>query len=224
VAFTRDSEARVVLSRVGEWVRRRREAPPEHGRRQADRTPNRGWTPVAAIALTVALLDWSTKARVASALPVGRMEVVWEGRVALWHVKNPAMVLGLFGDLPLGARQAIAGLLAVVGATLLLEVLTRSQRLLPHRRPWAWLFVGLVSGGMLGNLGERAVHWGITDFLSIGWCGLWLPPGNLADLAILASIPISLLVIAFELEARALRRRDARDGAEGLAAPRPLGG
>ena len=33
----------------------------------------------------------------------------------------------------------------------------------------------------------------------------WLPPGNLADLSIILSLPISFAVLAFEMEARALR-------------------
>lgn len=175
-------------------------------RRLTDLEPNRGWVPIAAVAISIALVDWTTKAWVASRVPLGDMWVVLDGRLALWHVKNPAMILGLFGELPLASRQAIAAMLAIVGVTLLVEVVTRSQRLLPHRQPWAWAFVGLVFGGMLGNLGERALFWGITDFLSIGWAGLWLPPGNVADLAIFLSIPVSAVVIVFELEARARRR------------------
>src|SRR5690606_30357944 len=128
-----------------------------------------------------------------------------------WHVRNPALVLGLFGDLSLGNRMVIAVLLAMAGMILVVEVLSRSQRLLPNRRPWAWVFVGLLLGGMLGNLGERAVHWWVTDYLSFRWGDLWLPPGNVADLAIMLSLPISILVIAFEIEARAKR------GTEGLA-------
>jgi lipoprotein signal peptidase len=121
------------------------------------------------------------------------------------------MILGLFGNLPLIWRQVIAVLLAVVGLTLLRQVLTRAHRLLPRRRPWAWAFAGLVLGGMLGNLGERALHWGVTDFLSFRYGRIWLPPGNVADLAIFLSIPISGLFIAFEIEARSMRSSSGGD-------------
>jgi lipoprotein signal peptidase len=176
------------------------------GRRRTDHEKNRGWVPAVAIALVVATLDWTTKALVARSVAIDEMVVVWEGRLALWHVKNPAMILGLYGNLPLGSRKLIAVASAIVAAVLLLEVVGRGHRLPPHRRKWAWLFVGLSSGGMLGNLGERAWHWGVTDFLSFAWGDLWLPPGNVADLAIFLSIPLALLVIVFELEARAQRR------------------
>lgn len=178
---------------------------PEFGRRRTDHEPHRGWRPALLIAVAIGLADWATKAYVASRVPLGDMEILIADRVALWHVRNPAMVLGLFGDLPLTNRIIIAVLLAIGGVVLLFEVLSRSMRLLPKRRPWAWLFVGLLSGGMLGNLGERALHWWVTDFLSFRWGSLWLPPGNVADLSIIASIPISFLVIGFEIEARAQR-------------------
>lgn len=192
---------------IGAWT-----AGPMPNRRSTDREPRRGWIPILFIAVGVAAFDWITKALDAASVPVDTIVVVVEDRLALWHVKNPAMILGLFGDLSLGMRQILAAMLAIVAATLLLEVATRSHRLLPHRRGWAWLFVGLVLGGMIGNIGERILHWGITDFLAIGWRGIWLPPGNVADLAIFMSIPIAPLIIAFEIEARSRRSRPAPGG------------
>lgn len=182
------------------------------GRRSTDRERLRGWIPSAVLALSVAFLDWGVKWWVAQTLPLGSHEVVLGGRVALWHVRNDAMILGLYGDLPLESRQAIAAMAAVLGTVLLLEVLVRGHRLPRSKRPWAWTFVGLAAGGMLGNLGERAVHWGVTDYLSLRWNHLWLPPGNIADIAIFLSVPVAALVIVFELQAR-MRRADRRENA-----------
>lgn len=191
-------------------------------RRRTDRERRRGWKPILLLAAAVALLDWLTKAIVVATIPVDEIVVLIEDRLALWHVKNPAMILGLFGDLPLSYRKVLAGTLAVVGITLLVEVVTRAHRLLPNRRPWAWTFVALVLGGMLGNIGERVFHWGITDFIAIGWNGIWLPPGNIADLAIFLSIPVAPFVIIFEIEARSRRSRpgvkpSVPDGADATA-------
>ncbi len=202
------------LQRMGSFVHRSftgRTPVPAPRRRSTDHEPHRGWKPILLIAAGVALLDWLTKAVIVATIPLNGILVVVDDRFALWHVKNPAMILGLFGDLPLRYRQILAALLAIAGVTLLLQVVTRAQRLLPHRRPWAWAFVGLVLGGMLGNVGERAFFWGITDFISFGWAGIWLPPGNIADLAIFLSIPIALLVIVFEVEARSRRSRQPAD-------------
>lgn len=181
------------------------------GRRSTDREPNRGWTPTLAIIVAVAFLDWSTKALVTATIPRGTLVEVWDGRLALWHVRNPAMILGLWGDLPLASRKVIAVLAAVAVVLLLGEILSRGHRLPRRHRPWAWVFIGFACGGMLGNLGERAVHWGVTDFLSIGWGGIWLPPGNVADIALFLSIPLAAVVSGFELRARA--RRGSADAA-----------
>lgn len=181
------------------------------GRRITDREPQRGWVPAGLIALTIALLDWGVKWWVSQTLPLHGFRVLWEDRIALIYVRNDAMILGLYGDLPLQSRQAIAAMCGVLGALLLFEVTSRGHRLSPPRRKWAWLFVGLASGGMLGNLGERVVHWGVTDYLSFRWNDLWLPPGNIADLAIFASIPVAFVVIYFELEAR-MQRSEAGPG------------
>jgi len=201
------------LRRLDRHMRLERRAARGGGRRRTDREPNRGWVPAAVIALGIALSDWTVKWLVIGRIPLGELVEVWDGRVALWHIRNEAMILGLYGNLPLGARKLIAVAAAVVGVVLLLEVVSKGHRLQPRRRPWAWLFVGLAFGGMLGNLGERAVHWGVTDYLSFRWGDFWLPPGNVADLALFLSLPVALVVIGFELEARMLREPE----------PAPLG-
>jgi lipoprotein signal peptidase len=58
---------------------------------------------------------------------------------------------------------------------------------------------------MLGNLGERVVHWGVTDFISFRWGDYWLPPGNVADLALFLAMPLAVLVILFEFIGRSRR-------------------
>ncbi|HYJ81183.1 MAG TPA: signal peptidase II [Longimicrobiaceae bacterium] len=184
-------------------VRRPEDAP---GRRASDAQPMRGWGPAAAIAAGVALLDWAVKIAVSSSMEIGEFRQVIEGRVALWHVRNPAMVLGLWENFPLEVRKLIAVAAALVGTLVLLQVMGRGQRFPRHQRGWAWLFVGLVLGGMLGNLGERALHWGVTDYLSIRWGNYWMPPGNVADVALFLSFPLALPVIVFELLGRAQRR------------------
>ena len=153
----------------------------------------------------------------------GRLEElrVISDRIALWHVKNPALVLGLHGDVPVVVRKVMVSIYATIAVLLLIAVLTRGHRLLPHRRKWAWLFLGMVAGGMMGNLGERVLHWGVTDFLSFRWGDIWLPPGNVADLSIILAMPVAMFVLLFELEARALRRVTAQETAAAeLAATR----
>lgn len=187
-------------------ARRRR---PPYVRRQSDHEPNYGLAPVILIAVVVAVVDWAAKAIVIATVPLGAFVEVWEGTLALWHVRNPAMILGLWESLPLESRKIIAtgaGLLAVL---LMVEIVDHGHRLPPLQRFCVWLFAGLAFGGMLGNLGERLIHWGVTDYLSVRWGEYWLPPGNVADLALFLSAPLSIPVIIFELAARAKRKTSA---------------
>jgi signal peptidase II len=184
------------------------------GRREADQEPVAGWLPTLGVGLAVALLDWLSKAFINLFLPQSSFVELLPGSLAFWHVRNPAMILGLYGDLPLGTRKLIAVAAALSTIALMLQVIACGHRLPRHQRPVAWLFVGLVLGGMLGNLGERLVHWGVTDFISIGWAGSWLPPGNVADLALFAAVPLALVVTGLELLARTQRRPGSAGPAE----------
>jgi signal peptidase II len=175
------------------------------GRRSTDREPVQGWIPPTLIALGVALIDWTTKLLVALTIPMDDLREVIPGRLAFWHVRNPAMVLGLWQNFPLATRKVIAVVAAVLGAVVLLQIIGRGHRFPRSHRGWAWLFVGLVLGGMLGNLGERVVHWGVTDFISFRWGDYWLPPGNLADLALFLSMPLCIPVVLFEFWGRSRR-------------------
>jgi signal peptidase II len=175
------------------------------GRREADHAPLRGLRPIAVIAICIALADWASKLAVTLTIPLEALHEVVPGRLAFWHVRNPAMVLGLWENFPLGTRKVIAILAAVLGSLVLVQILGRGQRFPRHQRAWAWVFVGLVLGGMMGNLGERVLHWWVTDFISLRYGEYWLPPGNLADLALFLSMPLSIPVMAFELMGRSRR-------------------
>jgi len=185
------------------------------GRRKSDREPMRGWIPTVIIALGVALLDWTAKFLIAMNIPLDELREVIPGKLAFWHVRNPAMVLGLWDNFPIATRKVIAIVAAVLGGIVLLQILGRGHRFPRQHRAWAWVFIGLVLGGMLGNLGERVVHWGVTDYISFRWGDYWLPPGNIADIALFLSMPLSIPVIVFEMIGRSKRGKVPR--------PEPLG-
>ena len=191
---------------LADYTHRREPPPLPFGRRSSDREPRRGRIPVVATVLAVAALDWTTKLLVSGLVPAEALVPVWPGRLALWHVANPAMILGLHGDLPLLSRQVITILAALLAAALFVEVVERGHRLPRDRQPVAWLCIGLAFGGMLGNFGERLLYWRVTDFLSLNVASVWLPPTNVADIALVASLPLSVLVIRYELDARRQRR------------------
>lgn len=193
------------LRRMMGFRRRAARGDESPGRRASDREPVRGWRPALAVAALIALMDWGTKAAVAASMELESFREVIPGRLAFWHVRNEAMILGLYGNLPLGARKGIALVAAVVAALVILQIIGRGHRLPGAQRTYASLFVGVALGGMMGNLGERVIHWGVTDFISLHWAPYWLPPGNVADIALFLSIPMAVPVIVFELMGRARR-------------------
>jgi lipoprotein signal peptidase len=179
--------------------------PETYGRRSTDRLPRTGWIPVLATLVAIASADWATKLLVQGFVPLGSFVPVWPGRVGLWHIANPAMILGLHGDLPLLSRQVITILASALALVVLFDVVDRGHRLPQPRQRTVWLCCGLAFGGMLGNFGERLL-WRVTDFLSLRFGAIWLPPTNVADLAMFASLPLSAMVIRYEMEARRQRR------------------
>lgn len=197
---------RFVLRLMGE--RRTTHRPgASRGRRASDQQPMHGWRPAFRLALGVALVDWIVKFAITSTMPIGDFREVVPGAVAFWHVRNPAMILGLWQNLPLGGRKTLALVAALLAVLVLVQIVGRAHRLARNHQRWAWLFVGLICGGMLGNLGERVIHWGVTDYLSFRWGEYWLPPGNVADIALFLSIPLAIPVIVFEIMGRRRRGR-----------------
>jgi signal peptidase II len=68
--------------------------------------------------------------------------------------------------------------------------------------PWLWLPVGLLLGGALGNLADRARQGAVIDFIDpVAW-----PAFNVAD----ACIVIGVFALLFVVEGRQrLARREA---------------
>lgn len=112
----------------------------------------------------------------------------------LANTRNSGVAFGLAGDVsPVLIGVAIALLVA------LLAFLSLRR----NASPLAWLPAGLLVGGALGNLIDRARDGAVTDFIDLP---MW-PTFNLADVAIV--IGVGLLVLLPELDARAKRKRDA---------------
>ena len=60
-------------------------------------------------------------------------------------------------------------------------------------RPLLWLPVGMILGGAIGNLADRARVGAVIDFID----PMWWPAFNLAD----ASIVLGVLVLLYAIEA-----------------------
>jgi len=135
----------------------------------------RAWRLALALCGLVVLLDQATKAIVeANLVPGEHVDVV--GPLRLTDSHNTGVAFGLAG----GSGAGIV-LLTLAALGLILVLFARE----PDRRTM-WVAVGLLAGGALGNLADRARVDAVTDFIDLpAW-----PPFNVADIAITAGVAL----------------------------------
>ena len=138
------------------------------------------WGRVALVVLGVGVLDQVSKAIVIAELDRGDRRDLFAA-IDLVHVRNKGIAFGLFD----------AGGTTLTVITLAALALLLVYFALHATRPWLWLPTGLLLGGALGNLIDRAREGAVTDFLDLP---LW-PAFNVADVAITLGVITLLLAL-----------------------------
>lgn len=134
---------------------------------------------LAALAVTVAL-DQGTKALVTSSIERGDSINVFFG-VDLTNVRNTGVAFGAFAGA--GTPIVVASSLALAGLLVYFALHAATA--------WLWLPVGMVIGGAIANLADRAREGAVIDFIDpVAW-----PAFNLADAAIVLGVLGLLYVI-----------------------------
>jgi signal peptidase II len=134
---------------------------------------------VAVAGLTVGV-DQVTKAIAVASLDRHEQVNVFLG-LDMTYVRNEGVA---FGALSGGGAVLVAAIVLALGGLLTYFVLNSGVRLL-------WLPVGLILGGALGNLADRAREGAVIDFIDpIAW-----PAFNVADAAIVVGV-LALLYVA----------------------------
>jgi signal peptidase II len=139
--------------------------------------------PAAALATAglVVAVDQATKQLAATNIVPGDQVAVIPG-LDLTSTRNTGVAFGALE----GGGLVVA---ILIGASLALLV---AYFVANRNRPWLWLPVGMLLGGALGNLADRAREGAVIDFIDpIAW-----PAFNLAD----ASIVIGVLALLWVLE------------------------
>jgi len=145
---------------------------------------------LAAVALMIA--DQWSKAWIVAHFDLYEAKAVSVNFFHIVHIRNTGVAFGLLSNLnpkwvnPLlivATVFAIAGVLAYI-------------YLLPHRGP-APFGLGLILGGALGNLIDRARFGYVVDFLDVHWHHHHWPAFNGADIGITAGVILLLLDILF---------------------------
>jgi signal peptidase II len=134
---------------------------------------------IAAAGLVVAI-DQATKQLADSSIERGDSVNVFFG-LDLTNTRNTGVAFGALE----GAGLIVAVLIGLSLALLIGYFLVNRQM------PWLWLPVGLLLGGALGNLADRAREGAVIDFIDpVAW-----PAFNVADTCIVAGVLMLLWVV-----------------------------
>ena len=155
---------------------------------------------VLCLATAVVVLDQATKHVALARLSPGVPVPVFDGWLALTLVMNPGLAFGLLGGLPAAWRWIVVALSLAALAVLVRVAL----RVLPTGGRMGLVAIGLIFGGAVGNLIDRARFGAVVDFVDVHWRGYHWPAFNVADSAI--TVGVALLAL------RLLGDRDPHSG------------
>jgi len=133
------------------------------------------------ITMLVTLLDQWTKLWVIGSFGLGESRPVIEGFFHFTYVRNPGAAWGMFGNHNIALTFLSIIMLAV------LAIFRRSflSDTLDHR-----IALGLMAGGIIGNLIDRIKYGYVVDFLDVHLGFYHWPVFNIADAAICVGVGI----------------------------------
>ena len=140
----------------------------------------RAWRLAGLVAAAVVLLDQVTKQAIVTSVVRGSHTNVFLG-IDITYVRNNGVAFGALA----GGGVLITVLTLVALACLVGYFTWRAAT------PWLWLPTGIIAGGALGNLADRARDGAVIDFIDPV---LW-PAFNLADRGIVLGILGLLYVV-----------------------------
>lgn len=140
--------------------------------------------PAGLLGASVALLDQTTKAVALDRLSGNRSIEVFPDFFRLTLVVNTGAAWGLFRD---------KGLWLTLLAIAALVTLIVARRHFTATGPLPRIALGLLCGGILGNLTDRLARGHVVDFLSFHFRGFEWPAFNIADSAICVGVGLYVL-------------------------------
>ena len=140
------------------------------------------------VALGIILLDQASKEWVRHAFALHESVPVVPGFFHLTYIRNTGAAWGMFSG-----QNLVLALLAVV---MLAALLFFRRKILPPGRLHR-VALGLLCGGIVGNLFDRLRLDYVTDFLDFYYRGWHFPACNIADSAICIAVAIYILGTLF---------------------------
>lgn len=136
------------------------------------KTASRG---LAVLIVALVAADWGTKIWITNALALGETRALVDGWLYFAHRENTGVAFSLFADLPAAWRVPLLSLVSLVGIVLFTGMIrTTHDRLIR-------IAGAAVVAGALGNMGDRILTGGVTDFVLLSFFPFVF---NFADAAI----------------------------------------
>jgi len=143
------------------------------------------------LTLAVIAADRTTKYLVEQQLPEGARREFIPNFAALVHAQNPGIAFSMFSEsAPHWVAYVLMGSSAVVVGVLVWLLVSGNFEGAPLQAALA-----LIAGGAAGNLLDRLLHGGVTDFLELHVGRFSWPAFNLAD----STITVGAILLAWEL-------------------------
>lgn len=134
---------------------------------------------LAVTTLAIVAVDQITKAMVRSSFDLGESQPIVAGVLWLTRVHNTGAAFGMF--------RGQQWFLIAVAAVVLGAIVWVAARVRPESAV-ARFALAMIAAGAMGNLIDRALLGGVTDFLDLGW----FPVFNVADMSL--DVGVALLV------------------------------
>lgn len=141
---------------------------------------------VYSVACVLLIIDQLLKLLVRSRVPLLEEIEVIPGFFSIYHVENSGAAFSLFS----GATIVLIILSVLVLAFLHYFVLTDEKM-----TKWRIFSLGIVIGGIVGNLVDRILYGAVVDYLSFDIFGYGFPVFNIADIG----ITIGFIILAINI-------------------------
>jgi len=127
------------------------------------------------MALVIAVIvaaDWISKMVVQRRLPLRDRHTIIDGLLSFQHNWNPGIAWGWMSDMPGMWRMPVLTLLTVAAIAATVSIMRGTKD------RWIHIAGALVLGGAFGNLGDRLMDGGVTDFIFVHFFSLHLQRGR----------------------------------------------
>ncbi len=138
-------------------------------------------------AVCVVIVDQVSKFLIHSNMAIGE-SIPRDSFVSIHHVRNTGAAFGLFGD----HTSVLIGI-SILGAIAVMVSFFYADRMTFLGGTGPKIVLGLVLGGIIGNMIDRIRLGYVTDFIDVG---IW-PTFNLADSAVVIGILSLIYLILF---------------------------